>query len=292
MYLQIFFVTALRGVISAIVFLFPFVATATGLQPQTVKAWEQYLRAVNSRMHQAFRPGVSFLWIDEKPDRAAAVRNGEILVSPASAHSQRRVQSGLIHHWIGAAFIPNATIGEVLSVVRDYDHYQTFYRPTVMNSKAVARDGAADRFSMLLMNKALLVRAALETDYESSYFQLDDRHWYSVAHTTRVQELQGHGELRERRLAENEGTGLIWRLASISRFQERDGGVYVEFEAMALSRDIPVSLRWLVDPLVRRVSRDSLTTALKQTGAAVSSKTARAEYDTRSATEPGDVPGR
>ena len=47
--------------------------------------------------------------------------------------------------------------------------------------------------------------------------------------------------------------------------------MYVEVEAIALSRDIPVSLRWLVDPIVRRISRSSLVTSLQQTGDAVRS---------------------
>ena len=58
--------------------------------------------------------------------------------------------------------------------------------------------------------------------------------------------------------AEGHGTGIIWRLYSITRYQERDGGVYVELEAIALSRDIPGGLRWIVEPIVRRVSRSSL----------------------------------
>jgi hypothetical protein len=51
--------------------------------------------------------------------------------------------------------------------------------------------------------------------------------------------------------------------------EERDGGVYIELEAMVLSRDIPAALRWVVDPIVRRVSRSSLETSLQQTADAV-----------------------
>jgi len=50
---------------------------------------------------------------------------------------------------------------------------------------------------------------------------------------------------------------------STARFEERDGGVYVELEAIALSRDVPV--RWIVNPIVRRVSRNSMLLSLQQT---------------------------
>jgi hypothetical protein len=63
----------------------------------------------------------------------------------------------------------------------------------------------------------------------------------------------------------DKGSGCIWRQFSVARFQQRDGGVYVEFEAIALSRDIPVAARLLVDPLIRRISRNSLLISLQQT---------------------------
>jgi hypothetical protein len=67
------------------------------------------------------------------------------------------------------------------------------------------------------------------------------------------------------------GSGFIWRLFSISRFEERDGGVYVELEAMALSRCVPAGLWWLVNPVVSRLSQSSLVTFLSQTREAVRS---------------------
>jgi hypothetical protein len=45
----------------------------------------------------------------------------------------------------------------------------------------------------------------------------------------------------------------------------------MEIEAIALSREIPVAMRWAVDPIVRRVSKGSLVTSLRQTQDAVSS---------------------
>ena len=57
----------------------------------------------------------------------------------------------------------------------------------------------------------------------------------------------------------------------MTRYEEREGGVYIEIEAIALSRDIPASLRWLVEPVVRRVAKASLTNSLQQTRDAVKS---------------------
>jgi hypothetical protein len=61
-------------------------------------------------------------------------------------------------------------------------------------------------------------------------------------------------------------------MQSIVRFEQRDGGVYLEIEAMTLSRDIPASLQWLVAPVVKRLSVTSLVTTLEKTRKAVSAQ--------------------
>jgi hypothetical protein len=55
------------------------------------------------------------------------------------------------------------------------------------------------------------------------------------------------------------------------RFEERDYGLYIEVEAIALSRDIPAAVQVVAEPIIRRASRDSLIAALQQTEAAVRS---------------------
>ena len=164
---------------------------------------------------------------------------------------------------------PGATLEEVLSVIRDCEHYKQYYHPAVVSSKSLATDEGTDRFSMLLVNKSMLTKTALDGDYQSSYFRPGPHRAYSISETTRMQEVVSFQLPDEHTLPENQGTGLIWKLLSITRFEERDGGVYIELEAIALSRDIPVSLRWIATPIVRRLSRNSLLTSLQQTSDAV-----------------------
>ena len=247
----------------------PAAVTGATLEPGTSKAWEDYIESASARMQQRLVAGRAFLWVDEAPDRLAAVRKGEIVVSAIGEQSPKRVPSGLIHDWIGAAFIPNVSIKDVKDVVRDYPRYKDFYRPTVIDSKLISAGEATDRFSMLLANKSLFVKTAFDVDYESSETHIDDRRGYSITRTTRLQEIEDYGEPAQRVLHEGEGSGVIWRLFGITRYLERDGGVYLEFEVIGLSRDIPASIRWLVTPIVRRISRSSLSTTLRQTEDAV-----------------------
>jgi hypothetical protein len=246
-------------------------AGATVLTPETVAAWETYVQTALTRLQEHLRPGHAFLSIDDKEGMTETVRGGEPIVFPFGRTPQK-VPAGLIHDWVGITFVPNAKLDDVVSTVRDYAHYSDFYRPVVIKSGAVENDGSKDRFSMVLMNKSIFSRIALDGDYESSYARIDDHRCYSISKASRIQEIENYGTREQRLLPENEGTGLIWRVLSISRFEEDEGGVYVEMEVIALSRDIPVSLRWIATPIVRRVSKHSLLTSLEQTSAAVHSR--------------------
>lgn len=245
---------------------------AAKLKQESLRSWDEYVQAANSQMKDRLGANGNFLWVDEVPERSRRVRAGKILVSPGAPHIPRPVPTGLIHDWIGAAFFPNTSLEEVLAVVRDYDHYQDFYKPSVVESKSLAGPGEDDKFSMLLVNKEAVAKTALDSEYQACYQEVDAKRWYGVAYTTRIQEIRDYGHPGERRLPPDEGSGYIWRLYSIARFEERDGGVYVELEAMALSRDIPVAVRWVADPIVRRISKNSLLTSLRQMQEAVNSK--------------------
>ncbi len=249
---------------------FPGLLSALELQPDTLKAWDDYIRSADTRMQTRVDGQRPFLWTDEAPDRGARLQRGEILVAPVVERGTRTVAGGLIHDWLGAAFIPHATIEGLLAVVHDYGRYKEFYRPVVADSKRARVHGRWIRsFSMVWQHRVLLINAAMEGQYQARDFALDERRGYNIANTTQVREIESYGKNGEYLLPPGQGNGFIWRLHSIARYEERDGGVYLELEAVALTRSIPPSLRWLVSPVVSRLSIDSLATSLRQTRDAV-----------------------
>jgi hypothetical protein len=256
----------------AALLLIPMQLHAAILKAETLTAWDEYVQSVQAGLQDRVRPGGSFLWTAEDPERMAEVRDGEIIVAPPDGRTPSAVPGGLIHHWIGAAFLANAKLNDILEVTRDYDRYKEFYRPFVIESKTVARNDPDDKFSMLLMNRALFVKMAIDADYQATEVRLDDCRFYSVSKTTRVQQIDDYGQPGERRIPEGEGGGYVWKLFSMVRLEERDGGVYIEMETAALSRDIPSLLRPMVNPIVRRLSRNAMLVSIQQTEQAVRSK--------------------
>ena len=259
----------LVGVMCASFLVAPAASDGAELKQETLKTWDAYIQTVNPQMRDR-REG-SFLWVDEEPERAERVRAGEILVSSVGQKNPKAVPSGLIHDWMGAAFIPNARLTDVLSAVRDYGRYKEFYKPTVVDARLLGTNGSCDKYSMRVVNNETVAETALDSEYEACYLRLDEQRWYGTAHTTRVQEIRHYGRPDEHELPPNQGSGYIWRVYSVARFEERDGGVYIELEAVALSRDIPVAVRWVVDPIVRRVSRNTMLISLQQMQEAVHS---------------------
>jgi hypothetical protein len=249
--------------------LVPLQLHAAHLKAETVAAWDSYVQTVRTNLQDRVRPGGSFLWTTEDPERVAKVHAGEIVVAPAPGQNPRKVPGGLIHHWIGAAFLPGAKLDDVTEVTRDYDRYEQFYRPSVVESRTVAHNDSDDLFSMLLMNKTFFLKTALDADYQVTNVRVDSCRFYSVSRSTRVQEIEDYRQPGEHKIPEGEGGGYIWKLFSIARLEQADGGVYVEMEAIALSREIPAMVSIVVDPIVRRVSRNSILLSIQQTEQAV-----------------------
>jgi hypothetical protein len=129
---------------------------------------------------------------------------------------------------------------------------------------------------MRWLKKSLFVTAVMDADYKAYYLRRNEKSRYGFVWSTRIQDIVNYGQPMERKLTPGTGSGFIWRLFSISRFEERDGGVFVELEAMALSRCVPACLGWLVNPVVKRLSQSALITSLSQTRDAVQSQPQRA----------------
>ena len=153
----------------------------------------------------------------------------------AGQQTPKPVLSGLIHDWRGASFILNTTFDGVLFPIRDYGNYKVFISPHLLirGRWALMATGANTQCALSTRKRWPRLRSTWNTR---------ERRWYSVTHTKRVQENRHYGKANEQELPPNQGSGYIWRLYSIAGYEQRDGGTYVEVEAIALSRDIPVAV--------------------------------------------------
>ena len=234
------------------------------LSAATLAAFDSYVREAERVMKSTLRPTGLFLWCDADPELQKRIRLGAIEAQLWSGTGPAKVPAGLIHDWIGAAFAPDSTVDQVLALVQDYDHHKNVYKPEVVESKLISRDGNAFKIYMRFLKKKIIT-AVLDTDHDVHYECVGPKRWFCRSHTTRTVEVEQANTPKEYKLPLDTGYGFMWRLNSYWRFEEKTEGVYLECRAISLTRDVPLGLGLLIEPIVRKLPKESLVNTLAAT---------------------------
>jgi hypothetical protein len=251
--------------------------SAAELKPETVEGFQRYVKATEARIQkEVWRPD-GFLYIDELPEPRRSevrrsVKQGGIFIERLKTRDASgrviEVPGGLIQDWTGNVFIPGASVSQALNLVQDYAHHQDVYQPDVVRSRLLSHAGDDFKIFMRFREKKV-VTVTMDTIQDVHYTRLDNTHWYSQSAATRIAEVENADKPNERERPPGHDGGFLWGLNSYWRFAEADGGVYVEVEAISLTRDIPTGLGWLVGPFISSIPRESLERTLGSTRSAV-----------------------
>lgn len=247
------------------------------LKSSTAQAFQEYVQTRETHIQSEVSDPERFLQIDELPDtqKAAVIsrlRSGEVLIQPMRMNGREspiEIPGGLVHHWWAIAFVPGAKVGQVLQLSQDYPRYADLYKPDVQYAKVLNHDG--HHFDVdYRFYQHTIVSVVYNAEFEVDYFMPENSKNYIQAHSIRIAEVQNPGKPSEREFPVGKDHGYMWRLNLYSRYVERDGGVYVQVEFLALSRTVPAVFAWLVNPYMRSIPRDYLRRYLDETRAAVS----------------------
>ena len=241
---------------------------AVDLEHTTVAAYDRYIETVA----QAFskQVGTDAFLAQASPQALDRLRHGEILLEPGSGDGIIDVPEGLIHHWRGTAFVPNVTLEEVLRVARDYTRYAAIY-DWVVAADLVASEGDRYRTFFRAQRRAGTVTGVVDVWMVTEYQHLRPGRATAVARAECVRQVEHAGEPAERRLRPGTGNGYLWRANAMSKYLERDGGVYLELNTIGLSRGFPALLGWIIEPIARRLGRGSAGESLNQFRVALTS---------------------
>ncbi len=224
------------------------------LKPETRAAYQTYISALETQLTAQNHAARGFLWIDGDPARQQAVRQGEIVTQRVKAVT---VPGGMIQHWIGGVFLPGASIAHVVKVDQDYADYPKFYAPDISNVKLLSHDG--DHFVVAYrITKTKVLTAVLDTVHAVDYQPLTPGRLAVRSRSQSVRQVENAGKQDEHDLPEGEGTGFLWAMDSFWRMEQRDGGVYMECEAITLSRDVPFGLGGMIEPILQSFAEESL----------------------------------
>jgi hypothetical protein len=245
------------------------------LRPETADAFSRYLAKTDAQNEASLRQG-PFLWVDglqdnERRDALAKLKGGEVQMRRLSVDSSGgtvTVPGGMIHDWEGIVFVPGVKLDDVLHILQDYDHQATYYAPDVERARIESRSG--DQFHVFLrFRRHKVVTVVLDTEHAITYFRDSPQRAHSRSSATRISQVQDPGSPNEKERTPGDDDGYLWRMETWWRMEERDGGVYVQNEALTLTRDIPTGLGWLIEPFITKIPKETLEFTLQATRSAV-----------------------
>jgi hypothetical protein len=243
-----------------------FAATALSEESPKAKAeFKNYITAVEKRFDAQNASRDGYLWIDQDSQRREAVRKGEIRVQQVRTP---QVDGGTIEDWIGGAFLPNATLDQVLKVDQDYGNFTKYYAPEIVQARVLSHhDNHFQVFYRLKKHK--IVTVVLDTVHDIDFLLLGGDRYSVRSRSANVREVRNAGHREEEVLPEGEGFGFLWAMNSYWRVEQRDGGVYIECEVVTLARSIPLGMGALLKPTIESFASDSLENTLQEKRRAV-----------------------
>jgi len=242
------------------------------LKKRTLDAFQLYVQLTEARMDGELSNTASFLYLDSLPEKQRRLweeelAKGQVIVRSLATRQDGRkihVPDGLVHHWIAVVFMPDVHLTQALTVLQDYGRQQELYKPDIQRSRLLSRDDQRFKVYLRLYRKAVIT-AIYNAEFDIQYFSMDGTREHSRSYSTRIAEVEHPGKPEEREKPLGNDRGYLWRLYTYTRFEERDGGMYMQVEFIALSRSVPPIFAWLVNPYIKSIPRDYLSNFLKAT---------------------------
>ena len=256
---------------------FPYPARPIELTQPTAEAFERYVQLTEDRMQSELADPKKFLYLDSLPEKQrdsmfARLRSGYVVIEPMSTRDngkEIRVTDGFVHHWLAIGFIPGATRDQAVALAEDYPRHPQIYVPDVQQAHVLSQNN--HHFLVhYRFYRHTIVTTVYDTEFNVDYFLPDSSRGYCLARTVRIAEVQNPGKPEERELPVGSDHGYMWRLNLYTRYLEKDNGVYVQIEFVALSRSVPSMVAWLVNPYLRSVPSEYLTNYVRTTQKALS----------------------
>lgn len=226
----------IRYVITTLLLFAP--AFIGGPPAAAVSAFDSYTRAVEARLDRQHQSRDSFL---SHPENAIEQ------LTPASLD----LPGALLHHWRATAFAPEAKAADFERLLRDVESYPRYFSPQVLQAQ-VSRQGGDRIQTKMRVRQRNIIAVVMDATYDVRFGQLDEQHRYSISQSTRISQVEPAAE-----------QGFLWRLNTYWSYEERDGGLYLQVEAVSLTRSIPAGFGWLIHPYVDRIPRESLEFTLR-----------------------------
>jgi hypothetical protein len=226
--------------------------SAATLEPRTNLAYDAYLDEAKRKFVLRVRDGVG-----------GATRDGTLSVGPARQDGIIELPGGLVHHWVGSAFVRGVTLRQAIDASSNYARYSAVYK-AVIAARLLEHEGDTFRVLVRVRQSGGGISATLDVRSIIRYVHPTSRSAYSISDAEEIREVINAGKPDDRLLPAGHDSGYLWRANTFSYLLEEGDGLYIELETIGLSRRFPPLLAWFIEPIARRVGRTSVESSLRE----------------------------
>ncbi len=255
------------------------IVAAAELKQDTIAAFDRYVKITEEDRAAKMRKSGTFLWIDRQTEALRQqlherLERGEIVMKRLETlddNRRIRIPHGIVHHWVATIFIPGATLPQTMTLMENYATYPQLFNFGVQRSKVLSQEKEDFQVQLRMFRKASSP-VFYSVDLDDRYFRVDANHGYRRSRSTRIAELAEAGKPTEHELPVGNDRGLLWRLDMDWSCEEEKGGVFLQIELIALSRNVPAIFAWLANPYIQSIPQEYLEKVLRATRSGVAAQ--------------------
>lgn len=239
----------------------PAAARADGPSPKALASWDRYVGGLEKARESDLSREVPAWSLDDDPQGArvrATLARGEIDVTRREI-AGADVDDATLEHWQGSILLKGVTLPQAIDRLR---HPERFPQPRDVLAMKVSGWTDDGHELYLRLTRSMLVTATYDTWHRVRHQVRSATRVDSASLATRIEEIHDLGQPSERRARLEDSRGFLWRMQSFWRFTAVPEGVIVTCESITLSRPVPTGLGLVSRPIVNRVARESMTTAI------------------------------
>ena len=158
------------------------------------------------------------------------------------------IPGGTVHQWQGELLVKGVTVDEVVNALQSRGVPPP--QEDVLESRVLSRSGESVVVYLKLSRQALIT-VTYDTEHAVTFNRLSPIAAESRSIATRIDESDGRDH------------GFLWRLNSYWRYEKELDGVRIRGESLSLSRRVPTVVKPVAGPIITRVGRDSMASALE-----------------------------
>jgi hypothetical protein len=225
---------------------------------EAVAGFNTYVNVLESSLAKQHQSTDGFL----VPEDKNLLQKGELIIEQITPTTGSQLPGALLHDWRGTAFAAGATPADFERLMKDISAYPQCFAPQILAARILMQRGDHLQATMRIRQQHVIT-VVLDTTYDINFGRLDADHGFSISRSLNISEIGSPGAGAEHVLGPDQEHGFLWRLNTYWSYEERNGGLYMQIESVSLTRSIPTGLKWVVEPFVEKIPRDSLEFTLR-----------------------------